>query len=355
MILKFSLYSAAGFALLTSSATDAFVPSKGTSRALQLHSSLDRDWDNSDFLSSLSGSPDEIDEANAKYQAQSESRAKMNEWRARQMQMRMQSSPPRNANSGGGGDPGASPELLRKMMGEPAEEQIQQQPSPQVAVPPQHQQPQQQQFYDANGNPVSMPQIYDANGNLVSFYPPPPSPQQQQMQQQQHQPAEQVQPINTAQQMQQQPAQQAQQPIDPLEPVPWAPPLPPNPKTSGEDPRPQGYNDDAYAVSNTADVYFAQLKQDSRVRKRAWLSGDKDTANQVFTDPTVSEIREKWVDNPYTKEKNIQEARAEIEGTVRLQQGNDDESMKSSSGVSYKQKLEQMKANRQNRNSSWEW
>ena len=61
MILKFSCFCAAGVALLSS--TDAFVPSeRTTTRALLLHSSLDRDWDNSDFLSSLSGSPDEIAE-----------------------------------------------------------------------------------------------------------------------------------------------------------------------------------------------------------------------------------------------------------------------------------------------------
>ena len=276
MILKFSLLAAAGVALLSSSATDAFVPSKRTTRPIQLRSSLGGGGDGGGAVPS----PELL-----KKMGLTE-----DEWQKRQ-------------NRAVGPPPGMSP------LG-PAG-QIQQQPPPQAA-------PQQQQFFDANGNPVNMnmPMVYDANGNLVPYYPP---PQQQQMQQ-----------------------QQAQQPIDPLEP-----PLPPNPKTQGTDPKPQGYNKDAYAVSNTADVYFAQLKQDSRVRKRAWLSGDKESSNQVFTDPTVTEIRDNWVDNPYTKEKNIQEARAEIEGTVRLQLGGDNnEGMKSSSGVSYKQKLEQMKAKR---------
>jgi hypothetical protein len=297
MILKFSLFSAAGVALLSSSATDAFVPTKRTTiRALQLSSSLggsgggDAGGPSPEFLRKMGLSQDEdID------------------------QLRQQ-------NRAAGPPPGMSP------VG-PAG-QFQQ--APQAAVPPpqQPQMQQQQQFYDANGNPVSLPMVYDANGNLVPYYPPP--PQQQQMQQQQ--PAQQVQPINTT---------------PSLEPVPWEPPLPPNPKTRGDNPRPQGYNADAYAVSNTADVYFAQLKQDSRVRKRAWLAGDKETANQVFTDPTVKAIKDQWVDNPYTKEKNIQEARAEIEGTVRMQLGGDDnEGTKFSSGVSYKQKLEQMKAKR---------
>ena len=109
-----------------------------------------------------------------------------------------------------------------------------------------------------------------------------------------------------------------------------------------------GYNPDAYTMSNTADVYFAQLKQDSKVRKHARMAGDIDAANRVFTDESVTSIRDQWVDNPYTKEKNMQEARAEIEGAVRMQMGGDDDdaSAKMSSGISYKQKLEAMKAKR---------
>eukprot|EP00985_Skeletonema_marinoi_P016768 scaffold9055_cov83-Skeletonema_marinoi.AAC.3 len=276
MILKFSLYSAAGVALLSSTVTDAFAPSKRTTRAFQLRSSPDGENGPSPELLKKMGLAEDTD---------------VNELR----QQTAAAGPP----------PGMSP------LG-PAG-QMQQPPPP----------PPQQQFFDANGNPVSMPMVYDTNGNLVA-YTPPPAQQQQPMQQQ---PVVQTTPS--------------------LEPVPWEPPLPPNPKR-GDDPRPQGYNADSYAVSNTADVYFAQLKQDSRVRKRAWLSGDKETANQVFTDQTVKEIREGWVDNPYTKEKNIQEARAEIEGAVRMQLGGDDDSTTSkfTSGVSYKQKLEQMKAKR---------
>eukprot|EP00577_Skeletonema_sp_RCC1716_P005951 CAMPEP_0113418508 /NCGR_PEP_ID=MMETSP0013_2-20120614/26249_1 /TAXON_ID=2843 ORGANISM="Skeletonema costatum, Strain 1716" /NCGR_SAMPLE_ID=MMETSP0013_2 /ASSEMBLY_ACC=CAM_ASM_000158 /LENGTH=644 /DNA_ID=CAMNT_0000305759 /DNA_START=106 /DNA_END=2040 /DNA_ORIENTATION=+ /assembly_acc=CAM_ASM_000158 len=282
MILKFSLYSAAGVALLSSTVTDAFAPSKRTTRAFQLRSSPDGENGPSPELLKKMGLAEDTD---------------VNELR----QQTAAAGPP----------PGMSP------LG-PAG-QMQQPPPPQAAVPPPP--PPQQQFFDANGNPVSVPMVYDTNGNLVQYTPPP--AQQQPMQQQ---------PVQTT---------------PSLEPVPWEPPLPPNPKR-GDDPRPQGYNADSYAVSNTADVYFAQLKQDSRVRKRAWLSGDKETANQVFTDQTVKEIREGWVDNPYTKEKNIQEARAEIEGAVRMQLGGDGDSTTSkfTSGVSYKQKLEQMKAKR---------
>ena len=369
MILKFSLLSAAGVTLLSSSTTNAFCTTVPSSRrtfpTVQLHSSLDRDWDNGDFLSSLSGGAQDIAEANAKYEALSESKAKMNEWRARQMQMQLQqqSSAPRNENSdtiNESGDYGPSPELLRKMMGESDDDLdlMRQQPAGQLqqsaqvqqaAVPPpppqQPQMPQQQQFYDANGNPVDAPMFYDANGNLLSFFPPPPPQQVQPVMDstqtlQQHQPEQSMEPINQATTL--------EPDVPSLEPVEWEPPLPSNPKTRGDEPRPQGYNADAYAVSNTADVYFAQLKQDSRVRKRAWLAGDRETANQVFTDPSVAEIKDSWVDNPYTKEKNIQEARAEIEGAVRMQQGDDGDSKSTTknSGISYKQKLEEVKAKR---------
>ena len=137
-MIKFSLYSAAGVALLCSS-TDAFALSKRTTRAtFERSSSLDRDWDNDDFLASLSGGADEIAEANAKYQAQSQSRAKINEWRARHMQAQMESYTTVNDNSDRSGDYGPSPELLRKMMGEPGDEnidQVRQQQQPPLSTP----------------------------------------------------------------------------------------------------------------------------------------------------------------------------------------------------------------------------
>ena len=55
-------------------------------------------------------------------------------------------------------------------------------------------------------------------------------------------------------------------------------------------------------MSNTADVYLAQLKQDTKIRKIARMSGDLETANTVFGDETVKQIGDSWVDNPYTKE-----------------------------------------------------
>ena len=111
--------------------------------------------------------------------------------------------------------------------------------------------------------------VRDAAGNLVPWQPP---------------------------QMQQPPPPpQAQAPV--VEPL-----LPPKTKQSDAVSRPVGHNPDAYTMANTADVYFAQLKQDSKVRKKAWLSGDTETANKVFSDDSVHKIKENWRDNPYTKE-----------------------------------------------------
>ena len=184
---------------------------------------------------------------------------------------------------------GPSPEFYKKMglsEGQPPPQQAprmqQQQQQPQANTPPP------QQFYDANGNPVTTtPMVYDANGNLVPFTLPPP-PVQQQMQQP---PA-----VSSAS------AVKAPQFV-PNTPSSIEPPLPTTrTKSTPDSPRPVGYNADAYAVSNTADVYFAQLKQDSKIRKIARLKGDYETSEKVFGDVSVKEIGDSWNSNPYTKE-----------------------------------------------------
>jgi len=184
-----------------------------------------------------------------------------------------------------------------------------------------------QQYFDANGNPVAMPMVYDANGNLVPFNPtplPPPPPAAQQ-----------------------QPAIQQQPQLDIIEP-----PLPSKTKKATDSPRPVGFNSDAYTMSNTADVYFAQLKQDSKVRKIARMRGDTETANKVFDDESVVQIGESWNENPYTKEQNTAEARAEIEGTVRLQVQDSGNSNHAGQAISYRQKLAEMQSKRAGRAGS---
>lgn len=59
-----------------------------------------------------------------------------------------------------------------------------------------------------------------------------------------------------------------------------------------------GRNRDADAIQNTADVYFAQLKRDSTVRGIARIRGDDDTANAVFDDPKIEELKNLISVNP---------------------------------------------------------
>lgn len=68
------------------------------------------------------------------------------------------------------------------------------------------------------------------------------------------------------------------------------------------EPRKQGRNRDADTISNTADLYFAQLKRDSTVRTIARYTGDVDKANAVFQDPGVEELNHLIKTNPYLKE-----------------------------------------------------
>ena len=80
--------------------------------------SLDPNWDNADYLSSLGGSPDDIDNANEKYYRHSESRSAMEVWRKRQSRS-----------------------------GKHYEHNM---------------------FYDAEGNPIFVPMLQDMDGNLLS-------------------------------------------------------------------------------------------------------------------------------------------------------------------------------------------
>ena len=269
MILRFKLYSiacGASATLLLSTSTSTIhafttIPAqkqKGASSSRTTSTSLaslNPDWDNEDFLSSLGGDEAQKDAANDKYYKQADNRQAMNEWKMKELEKSGKVEP-------------AQMELFKEMAAQqattPPPPQLQQPPPPPpAAVPPQ------QQFYDANGNPVSI--VYDANGN----------------------------PIPTMQQPTTTTTPAAQVPPQPA--VVIEPPIPQ--KTKGADsPRPVGFNSDAYTMSNTADVYLAQLKQDTKVRKIARMSGDFETANTVFGDDSIREIGESYNENPYTKE-----------------------------------------------------
>ncbi|KAL9184460.1 hypothetical protein ACHAXT_002546 [Thalassiosira profunda] len=390
-------------AVLSAPATEAFAPTSvvpSTRRERTTLFGLAPDWDNNDFLASLSGGQQEMDEANDKYYRQSENRAQMNAWRAKQgnggpgaaffqkMGMKVDDdqlqSEPEEVEERQEGLRQPRPEFLKKMglrddrppppptQPERPPHFSQQAPPPQMQPPPQRMdvppqqmqsppqqahpqmqqqaqpqlmqqqapQPPPQQFYDVNGNPISVLMVQDANGNLVPFAT-------------QQQPA---QPQQTVPQETQQPDQQLQQLPPQVNPGPnlggppiAEPPLPP--KTKGTDsPRPEGFNPDAYTMSNTADVYFAQLKRDSKVRKIARMSGDVEASNQVFADSTIKEIGDSWVDNPYTREKNLADARAEVEAMAIMEGliGEEEEegTEMPDSGINYRDRLEQMRARR---------
>ena len=259
MILRFKHYSVAGAgatALLAARRGDAFAPtafqrpaarSTATTRLrASPFPSLDRDWDNEDFLSSLGGGEARMAEANDAYWREAEARAAIKDWRFKKS---------------GEGRAGPPPQPQATQPPPP--------PPPQPQLPPPPSQPQPQQFFDADGNPIAMPMVYDASGNLV--------------------------PLSSLPQV---PPPQMPPPVVPV----VEPPLPPKTKGTEEGPRPVGYNADAYTMANTADVYFSQLKQDSRVRKAARMAGDVDAANKVFEDDSIRRIKESWNENPYTKE-----------------------------------------------------
>ena len=113
------------------------------------------------------------------------------------------------------------------------------------------------------------------------------------------------------------------------------------PQAKPQDDRRAGRNRDADAIVNTSDVYFAQLKRDSTIRNYARYSGDEDTANQVFGDPSIKQI-EMHV-NPYIqemrqKEQEMIETAAEEMLDPSMFEPKE-EKPKSYTGVSYKQKL----------------
>jgi hypothetical protein len=113
-------------------------------------------------------------------------------------------------------------------------------------------------------------------------------------------------------------------------------------------------NKDAYEISNPADVYFAQLKRDSTVRSIARRNGDLETANSPFADAGVQAL------NGFLSPELIQKRREQLAQNGGEFETSRDEMIlpfqdveedvdKSYTGVSYKQKLAQRKAQRDQR------
>ena len=107
-----------------------------------------------------------------------------------------------------------------------------------------------------------------------------------------------------------------------------------------------GRNRDADAIVNSADVYFAQLKRDSSSRNIARHSGDDETANAVFSDPSIQNI--KLHVNPYleeqkAKEKEMLDTSPDEMILPYMLDDNRETKPKSYSGISYKDRLMQRK------------
>jgi hypothetical protein len=65
--------------------------------------------------------------------------------------------------------------------------------------------------------------------------------------------------------------------------------------------RPTGRNRDADTISNSADLYFAQLKRDSTVRTLARIRGESNVAEKVFEDEGIKQLDDLLKKNPYLK------------------------------------------------------
>jgi hypothetical protein len=188
-----------------------------------------------------------------------------------------------------------------------------------------------------------------------SPFPPPPPPQYQQQYSQQP-PQQQTQP-------QYHPPPQPQHPqyvVPETAPNVYHPQTGPRPNYLehgvGFDGRRIGRNRDADTISNSADAYLARLKRDSTTRNLARYVGDEQKANEVFHDPGIQDIQAPEL-NPYLEEQRQRERdmlETAPEEMLIFQEYNDEKSAadKTYSGISYKDKVAQLKARRNNNGGS---
>ena len=78
-------------------------------------------------------------------------------------------------------------------------------------------------------------------------------------------------------------------------------PTPPPVRVAREDRagRPVGRNSDADKISNTSDLYFAQLKRDSTVRTLARQRDDSNVSEAVFQDDGIKQLDDLLQNNPH--------------------------------------------------------
>ncbi len=332
----------------------------------------DQGWDNSNFLESLNGGQSSIDKANQQYQNESETRAA---WRERRLQSmnrdgmddgtsalfgaevpgmptKLPKAPEHDEENPMGG------EMFRKMM-EKAKNGPNRPRSSEEAYPPSAAMGATPQFA-ASAAPAAAPVSPAVSAEQMAYY-------QQQLQ------AWQQQMTAFAQFSAANPEAAASLTMPPPPPPPagllgGAPATPAAPVAPVVDPtlpkadltsdpatvNPHDYvpkgsgNKDAYEITNPADVYFAQLKRDSQVRQSARLQGNMEVANKPFEDVGV-----KALNNYLSKEliaqrrKQLSENGGEFETSrdemILPYEEDEEETDVSYTGVSYKQKLLEMK------------
>jgi len=324
---------------------------------------MDQGWDNDDYLNALGGGQNSLDNVNAKYAQESDKRAVMRESRLRSMAGNGEGMDDETVSALFGAEVSGADkpppirehdeenpmggQMFSKMM-EKAKAGAGVPPlamQPPAVPPPQYQQPPAapaavpaQPSTDAMAYYQQQVQAWQA---LVTAYtqlcatdpqaaarmgapaPPPPPPQMQQ-------PAVAAVPPPVAAAPQADPAE----PINPAEYIP----------KSG--------NKDAYEITNPSDVYLAQLKRDSYVRTNARKEGDLETANNPFADVGVQAIgsilsEELLETRREMVRKNGGEFETSRDEMILPLEEEEDLGDKSYTGVSYKQKLEEMKRKRQ--------
>ena len=159
---------------------------------------------------------------------------------------------------------------------------------------------------------------------------------------------------------QQQPQPQPQVPPPP-QPVSQTPNENSDKPKSAYDYLPQGdgRNNQAYEVNNAADVYFAQLKRDSRVRIDARKRGDLDAANKPFEEEGVKALKGLLSDELIaSRREQLKQSGGEFE-TSRDEMlmpehfaSGEEEVDKTYTGVSYKERLMQAKRNKKSGGAS---
>jgi hypothetical protein len=123
-------------------------------------------------------------------------------------------------------------------------------------------------------------------------------------------------------------------------------------------PQGDGRNNQSFEVNNSADVYFAQLKRDSRVRTQARKAGDLETANKPMEDVGVKAL------NNLLSEELIAARREQLsknggefetsrdEMLLPSHFAEEEEVDKTATGVSYKERLEIARKKRKNQKSA---